>query len=59
MAEKLLQPHRILIDKLTQDIEELRIVQNQQPQGRPAMPQPRNLNLTGDKAYSSTLGTVT
>jgi hypothetical protein len=37
MAEKLLQPHRILIDKLTQNIEELRIVQNQQPQGRPAI----------------------
>jgi hypothetical protein len=41
-----------LIDKLTQDIEELRIVQNQQPHGRPAVaiPQARPLNLTGDKA---------
>jgi hypothetical protein len=52
MAEHQLQQQRILIDKLTRDIEELRIVQNQQPQGRPAVaiPQPRPLNLTGDKA---------
>jgi RNase H-like domain found in reverse transcriptase/Reverse transcriptase (RNA-dependent DNA polymerase) len=52
MAEQQLQQQRILIDKLTRDIEELRIVQNQQPQGRPAVaiPQPRPLNLTGDKA---------
>jgi hypothetical protein len=49
---QILQQQRILIVKLTRNIKELRIVQNQQPQGRPAIaiPQPRPLNLTGNKA---------